>query len=109
MEREILTKIKERLLKSFMDMLILAELMNRDNMTGYDVIDYIHEEFDFLISSGTVYSLLYSIERDGLIKGEWMERKRVYSITNEGKKAIKTIQNASRNIQNFIAKILQAK
>ena len=109
MEREILTGMNERLLKTFMDMLILAELRNNDNMSGYDVIEYIRKEFDFLISSGTIYSLLYSMERDGLIEGEWINRKRVYTLTDKGKETIKTIQNASRHIQNFTARLLQAK
>ena len=109
LEREILTRMDERLLKTFTDMLVLAELRNNHNMSGYDVIEYVHSEFDFLISSGTIYSLLYSMERDGSIEGAWINRKRVYTLTDKGKETIKTIQNASGRIQNFIARLLQAK
>jgi DNA-binding PadR family transcriptional regulator len=43
------------------------------------------------LSSGTVYSLLYALERKGLIEGAWKERKRAYSLTDKGKGTIETI------------------
>lgn len=108
MEREILSQMYERLLKNFMDILILAELKNND-LSGYDVIQHVHHEFGFLISSGTIYSLLYSMERDGLIKGNWNSRKRVYTLTGKGKETIKVIQNSNRSMQNFMGRLLQVK
>jgi DNA-binding PadR family transcriptional regulator len=108
LEEEILSQMNERLLKNFMDILILARTKNND-ISGYDMIQYIHDEFGFLISSGTIYSLLYSMERDGLEEGMWNGRKRVYTLTDKGKETIRAIQNASRSIQNFMAKLLQAK
>lgn len=108
LEGEILSQTYERLLKNFMDILILAELKNND-LSGYDILQHVHYEFGFLISSGTIYSLLYSMERDGLIEGKWNSRKRVYTLTDKGKETIKVIQNSNRHIQNFMAKLLQAK
>ncbi|MGB9914944.1 MAG: PadR family transcriptional regulator [Candidatus Bathyarchaeales archaeon] len=55
-------------------------------LSGYDVIAYIHNKFNLLVSSGTVYSLLYSLERNGLVEGVWDERKRVYKLTEKGEK-----------------------
>ena len=108
LEKEALKSMHERLLKNFMDVLIMARLRNND-MSGYDVIACVHKKFNFLISSGTVYSLLYSMERDGLIKGKRNSRKRIYTLTDKGKETIKVIQNANDPIQNFMAKLLQAK
>ena len=86
-----------------MDIIILAELRNGP-ISGYDVISFIHDKFHLLVSSGTVYSLLYSLERNGLIEGTWNERKRVYKLTEKGKK---TILNANDKIQNFITALLK--
>lgn len=86
-----------------MDIIILAELRNGP-ISGYDVISFIHNKFHLLVSSGTVYSLLYSLERNGLIEGTWNERKRVYKLTEKGKK---TILNANDKIQNFITALLK--
>jgi len=59
-EARILKKMHERVIKNFMDTIIMAELQNGP-ISGYDVISYIHNRFGFLASSGTVYSLLYSL------------------------------------------------
>jgi DNA-binding PadR family transcriptional regulator len=56
-ERRILEKMHERIIKNFMDIIILVQLRNR-SMSGYDVISFIHNKFRLLVSSGTVYSLL---------------------------------------------------
>lgn len=68
MEGKILKKMHERIIKNFMEIIILSELRNRP-MSGYDVISFIHNNFHILVSSGTVYSLLYSLERNELIEG----------------------------------------
>jgi DNA-binding PadR family transcriptional regulator len=83
MEGKILRKIHERIIKNFMDVIIMTELRN-GSLSGYDFISYIHNKFNLLVSSGTVYSLLYSLERNGLIEGVWEERKRVYKLTQKG-------------------------
>jgi DNA-binding PadR family transcriptional regulator len=68
-----------RLVKSFMDIFILAEIKNGP-MSGYDAIAFIHNKSGILVSSETVYSLLYSLERGGVIKDIWAKRKRVYKL-----------------------------
>ncbi|MEM0058599.1 MAG: PadR family transcriptional regulator [Candidatus Bathyarchaeia archaeon] len=80
--------------------------MRKGPMSGYDVISFIHNKFNLLVSSGTVYSLLYSLERNGLIEGSWDERKRVYRLTEKGAKTIETILNANDKIKNFITNLL---
>jgi len=54
-----------------------------------------------------VYSLLYSLERNGLIEGTWNERKRVYKLTEKGEKTIETILNANDKIKNLITALLK--
>ena len=85
----------------------MAELQNGP-ISGYDVISFIHNKFGFLASSGTVYSLLYSLERNGLVEGIWIERKRVYKLSEKGAKTITTILNSHDKIKGFIATILKA-
>ena len=85
----------------------MSELQN-GAISGYDVISYIHNKFGFLVSSGTVYSLLYSLERNGLVEGAWMERKRIYKLTDKGAKTIQTILNSHDKIKNFMTTVLNA-
>ncbi len=106
LEGKILKKMHERIIKNFMDIIILAELRNGP-LSGYDVISFIHNRFHLLVSSGTVYSLLYSLERNMLIEGTWNERKRVYRLTDKGKKTIDIVLNANDKIKNFITGLLK--
>ena len=89
-----------------MDILIL-QLMRHAQLTGYDVLTYIHKNFDFLFSSGTVYTILYSMERDGLIKAEVTERKRIYSLSKKGEMTLKTIRDSNSIIEDFWSKLLK--
>jgi len=106
LEGKILKRMHERIIKNFMDIIILSELRNVP-MSGYDVISFIHNKYNLLVSSGTVYSLLYSLERNELISGAWNERKRVYKLTEKGRKTVETILNANDQIKNFITNLLK--
>jgi len=98
-------KLRKRTIKSFMDILILAELKN-GSMSGYDIIGFVHKRFGILMSSGTVYSLLYSMEREGLIKGVSNQRKRVYILTEKGERNIQVVTKANEEIQSFLRNML---
>lgn len=97
--------MRKQAVKSVMDILILAEIKS-ESMSGYDVIGYIHEKFGVLLSSGTVYSHIYSMERDGLIKGDWETKKRVYNITEKGEQSLKTILEDNVEMLNTLQKVL---
>jgi len=106
LEHDILRQIHERTIKNFMDILILTELRKGHPVSGYDLIALIHRKFQIMISSGTVYSILYSLERDGLIKGIQASNKRVYKLTNEGEETIKTVLKDREKIQNLMKTLL---
>src|SRR4030042_2549581 len=106
LEGRILKKVHERIIKNFMDIIIMAELRN-DSLSGYDIISYIHSKFNILVSSGTVYSLLYSLERNGLVEGIWDERKRTYKLTEKGQKKIEALLNANDKINGFMTNLLK--
>jgi DNA-binding PadR family transcriptional regulator len=55
-----------------------------------------------------VYSLLYSLERNSLVEGAWIERKRVYKLTEKGAKTIQTILNSHDKIKSFMTTVLKA-
>jgi DNA-binding PadR family transcriptional regulator len=106
-EAKVLKKIHERIIKTFMDTIILSEIKNGP-ISGYDVISYIHQKYGFLVNSGTVYSLLYSLERNGLLEGIWIDRKRVYKLTQKGSSTIEIINNSNDKIKGFMSTILKA-
>lgn len=89
-----------------MDILILAELRKGRPMSGYDFITFIHKRFGILMSSGTVYSVLHSLERNGLIEGIHASKKRVYKLTDKGEETIRILLNAHEKIRSFMATLL---
>lgn len=105
LETNVIEKIHRRIIKSFLDVLVLAEL-RKNVMSGYDIIGFIHSKFRMLVSSGTVYSLLYSMERKGLIRGRWDQKKRIYMLTEKGEEIIKAILNANNEIQSLVKSLL---
>lgn len=91
-----------------MDIMILIELNNKGvPMSGYDIIHFVHRRFNILLSSGTVYALLYSMEREGLIKGKWGWRKRVYVLTEKGNEAAKEVVDGCDEILSLVKQILR--
>ena len=86
----------------------MAELRS-NSLSGYDVISLIHKKFNLLVSSGTVYALLYSLERDGLVAGKLIDRKRIYVLTEKGEKNISAILNANDQIQSIIVNLFKRK
>ncbi|MEM2110557.1 MAG: PadR family transcriptional regulator [Candidatus Bathyarchaeia archaeon] len=103
-KNKLFWSLHKRTIKNFMDILILAEL-GKAPLSGYDVIISIYRKFSFLPSSGTVYSLLYALERKGLIRGGWNERKRIYVLTPKGEEIIETALTIQGKIENLITKI----
>ena len=105
MEYQVWKKMHRRIVKSFIDILIFAGLQN-GSMSGYDAIPFIQNKFGILISSGIVYSLLYSMERDDLIKGMRAKRKTVYELTEKREKTINIELNSENKNKGLIANIL---
>jgi len=102
LKSEILEETRKSMVRNFLDIIVLAELRNSSPLSGYDVIDFVYKKFDALISSGTVYSLLYSMERKGLIEGELTGGKRVYVLTDKGTNAINALLKSKEEIQRFL-------
>jgi DNA-binding PadR family transcriptional regulator len=106
MERQVVNTIYERFLKEFMDILIMVK-MKEGETSGYDLLTYFHKKFDLLVSPGTVYSVLYSMERNGLIKARGVDRKRIYTLTPKGEATIKAIRESSEVLESFLTRLLK--
>jgi DNA-binding PadR family transcriptional regulator len=104
LESEILRKMHRRIVRNFLDVLILLEL-SEGPLSGYDVISLVHKRFGVLVSSGSVYSCLYYLERVGLVKGEWVQRRRVYKLTEKGNRTVKTLLKMKDKILGLVVNL----
>jgi DNA-binding PadR family transcriptional regulator len=99
--------IETRVVKSFLDVLILIEMKKQSNLSGYDVTAFVNNKFGGILSPGTVYATLYSMERKGLIKGESDGRKTVYKLTDSGNQVIATMMTEfNSQMTDFVRKFL---
>lgn len=106
-ERRMLKELQRSIVRNFLDTVVMVKLKTSGSLTGYNIMEYVQQKYKVLISSGTVYSLLYSLERKGLLKGDCVSGKRLYALTDEGLKSIQSILNSKEEIKKFVGTILE--
>ena len=89
---QVMTKatFSSELTRSCTDLVILT-VLSRQPMHGYDILVSMANLGDgqFRVKQGTLYPVLYRLEREGWIQGKWHEpktgkKRKVYSITADG-------------------------
>ena len=103
----VVRELYERLVKSFLDVIVLKKLKDGNPICGHGMRVLIHKRFHILVPSGTIYSVVYSMERKGLIEGIMDMRKRVYRLTEKGKETVESISESSDKIVLLIKLILE--
>ena len=93
--------MRRRIVKNFLDTIFLAELKKVQPQSAYALMNLVHRKFGFLISAGTIYSLLYSMERKGLVIGEALENKRIYRLTQKGDETITILSNSKKELLQY--------
>jgi DNA-binding PadR family transcriptional regulator len=104
-ENTVLRKGHNSVVKRFVDAIILGQLTKKGPLSGYDIIYFINQKFNMMISPGKVYSALYALERKGLIQGSFDSKKRTYTITEQGAKALEEIAEESEAVLYYITSI----
>ena len=79
----------DKILKQNLDLLILS-MLDKKATHGYDLIAEFHNEFNILLSPGTLYPVLYHLEIMGFLKGEINGKIKKYFVTAQGKKMLET-------------------
>jgi len=97
--------IQYDLIKLFMKGIILSKL-SKCPVGGYDLIKFFHEKHKVLLSPGTIYSCLYSMERSNLIEVNYSEEKRTYRLTAKGKQLLEEFRKSKQTILDLAEKLL---
>jgi DNA-binding PadR family transcriptional regulator len=105
--KSIVRDIERRIIAHFMDLLVLS-ILNHDGseISGYDLIEYLHSKFGILMSPGTVYSCIHAMEREDLLKGRHNGKKRIYTLSKHGREMAKTIQKADDIVLKSMSNLL---
>ncbi|MDG2123268.1 MAG: helix-turn-helix transcriptional regulator [Verrucomicrobiales bacterium] len=86
-------RFSTELVRSSTDLVILTLLLARP-MYGYEILVTLADRGngEFRFKQGTLYPLLYRLEREGWIRAKWEtpptgKKRKVYTLTADGKKA----------------------
>jgi len=95
------SRVLDRELKKGSAELLILSLVEDQPRHGYDIGSLIEQRSNgnLKFSVGSLYPLLYRLEKRGWIQGRWVEkpnqrRRRYYKITAEGKRVLKAQRNS---------------
>ena len=112
--RTLNDKYESQMKKGVLDMLVL-KLLEKEEKYGYQIISELKEKSNqrFLLKEGTLYPILYRLEDDKYVESRWSEAtgkkvpRKYYVITEEGRKALKEIEDLWRDISCSVAMIME--
>lgn len=78
--------------------LYILSLLKKRKIYGWEIPKIIEKEFNFKPGRITPYRVLYRLEKAGFVKSQVAERRRVYQITEKGKKELESGKNFYRKI-----------
>lgn len=75
---------------------------------GYDIIKTIEARWSgrWTPSAGSIYPILEDLEKNGIIRSEEIERKKVYSITPRGEIALKHMTEKKRQLLEEMMQVI---
>jgi DNA-binding PadR family transcriptional regulator len=100
------TSFEKKIIRNFTDILILKHLQKAPLVSGYEILNYLRKKCDIPFSPGTIYGTIYSLERNGLIKGNGPKTGRTYIITVRGRETLSSIIKASIRIQSIFIELI---
>jgi PadR family transcriptional regulator, regulatory protein PadR len=107
------SEFSTQLIRSSTDLVILALLRDRP-MYGYEILVTLTDRGngEFQLKQGTLYPLLYRLEREGLICAKWEtppngKKRKVYSLTADGKRAQLTLSEEWVRFTQAISSLLK--
>jgi DNA-binding PadR family transcriptional regulator len=95
---------------------LLLSILAEGESYGYEIIQKVRElsggEIEW--SDGMLYPVLHRLEREGLIESEWKEsetgrERKYYSISNDGRKALKTERRQWLTVHNTLSRLWKLK
>lgn len=80
------------MVSGFLDFIVLYHFQQAP-FSAYDVTQLVNRSLNILLSPGTIYSTLYSMQRNGLLESYNVPNKRIFKATEKGLKLNKLIRS----------------
>ena len=87
-ENSAFVEFRFRLVKDLLDYIILKYSREQSRVSGYELTGWVNRDYGVPVSPRTIYLKLYSLERQGLIRGVQQGRRREFTITKKGRETI---------------------
>ncbi len=87
-EPECRCSIRERVLKAFLD-LVIIRLLAQHPMSGYEINKAITKQTGIMLNPSTIYSKLYALEKQGQAGYVMGRSGKIYSLTEQGQQTMK--------------------
>ena len=101
MESKLLMQMNARIVKNFLDMLILIEL-KRGSLSYNELVSFFHRRFDEIVDFSLVDSNLKFLEKEGLITNRTVKNKKVYALTTKGEEKVKAFLSSKNKILGLL-------
>jgi DNA-binding PadR family transcriptional regulator len=98
--------LEERIIRNFLDILIMKYLKVHPSSSGYEILRHLYETFEITFSPGTVYHAIYWLERTRLIAGARDNSGSTYCLTENGEEILNASVELSSHIQGLVSVIL---
>ena len=96
----------QRFVKDELESIVLALLL-REPLCGTDIIRTIHNQFDVLLSPGTIYPLLHDLEKRRLLKCEYGVKTKTYKPAEAAGEKIRKMLEEHVRASSFLSRFLQ--
>lgn len=92
--------------KKNLEIIVLA-LIKRSPMCGTDIIQLVHKKFNILLSPGSIYPLLHTLEESGLITSKKDGKAKIYSMIEGSELKIQELVDEQVHARKFLEQFLQ--
>jgi len=96
-DSELLMQMNERIVKDFLDILILIEL-KRGSLNYSKLANIFHKRFGEIVDLRLIDSNLKFLEKEELITNRTVKNKKSYALTTKGEEKVKAFQNSKNKI-----------
>lgn len=97
-----------QLRKGILELAIMGALY-RDRHYGYSLIRVLSDAGSLSLKEGTVYPILARLDRDGLVKSEWIESgqgppRKYYALTSAGRRLFDDLKQEFEALASLVQK-----
>ena len=103
---------QEQLRRGGLDLAILLALANGERY-GLEIIRFLEDSTDLIVTEGTIYPILGRLAREGLLRAEWIASesthpRKYYRLTERGRRTLVEMTTHWHAFSKKIGRLIQA-